>query len=191
MTMDVDRLRRWVRNDLSPTERREVTRWLVRTADPRVHVALASLVEQHADELADVTLAEKGPLWAELVSRRARLLDDGHLVLADGAVALAFAPSGRAEVGLEFEARRVVAWWDLPMAPSVWFTDDSGAAARLAAGGSAVGRVAMPSGGARPMAWWVWGAPAPVTADALADLCEALRAPEASARFGRWDAVDV
>jgi hypothetical protein len=191
MTMDVGRLRRWVRNELTPTERREVTRWLVRTADPRVHVVMTSLVEEHADEVADAKLAAKGPWWAELVTRRARLLDDGHLVLADGAVALAFAPSGRAEVGLEIDARQVVAWWDLPVPPSVWFTDDSGAAARLAASASAVGRVAMPSGGARPVVWWVWGAPAPVTGDALADLCEALREPAASARFGRWDPVDV
>ena len=98
--MDIESLRRWVRRELPPDERREVGRWMLRSTDPDLPGILQGLVREHEDELADAAVALRKPSWAVVLELWRTLQQTGQTIvealrppdLAGGAV---LAPSAQ------------------------------------------------------------------------------------------------
>lgn len=107
--MNVEMLRRWVRNELDRDARREVGRWMLRSTDPQLPSLLQGLIKEHEEEVADAALCSKWPGRAFVIDLWSRLVGEGRATfealrpaeLAGGAV-LGTAASGS---GLAF--RRV------------------------------------------------------------------------------------
>lgn len=78
-------LRRWVRGELPPEERRAVSRWIVLCTDPRLGPLLQGLAIEAAEERADAALAARGGVWARLSEAWRALLDEGLAYLTTGA----------------------------------------------------------------------------------------------------------
>jgi hypothetical protein len=79
--VNIDMLRRWVRNELAPAERREVGRWMLRCPDPALPEVLYGLVREHEEELADLSLRERAPARSFVIDLWRRLLDGGHATI--------------------------------------------------------------------------------------------------------------
>ncbi len=78
-------LRRWVRGELAPGERREVSRWIVRCTDPNLGPLLHGLAIEATEERADAALSARGGPWRRLVASWRALVDAGLAELSTGA----------------------------------------------------------------------------------------------------------
>ena len=58
--MTEETLRRWVRGQLPPAERREVSRWMLRCTDPELPELLQALTREARDEARDADLIAQG-----------------------------------------------------------------------------------------------------------------------------------
>jgi hypothetical protein len=76
--MNLDQLRRWVRDELAPTERREVGRWILRCGDPALPVVLQGLIREHEQEQADAALRARRPDRAFVTDLWRSMLDAGQ-----------------------------------------------------------------------------------------------------------------
>ena len=106
--MNIDLLRRWVRDELDPATRREVGRWMLRSQDPALPGILQGLVREHEADLADAVFAARWPDRGFLVDLWRRMLDAGRAgVEALGSPALAGGAvlgAGANETSLGFRA---------------------------------------------------------------------------------------
>lgn len=73
----------WVRGQLPPGERRQVTEWMIRCQDPALPLLLDGIMQAERDAERDRLLMDLGPVWAQLVSGWQGLLDQGRAVLMD------------------------------------------------------------------------------------------------------------
>lgn len=79
--MELERLRSWVRGELGPRDRRDVTRWILRTTDHRLPGVLTALTREWEEEQADQKLLDRR-------ADRAWLVDAWQWALRQGAAAL-------------------------------------------------------------------------------------------------------
>jgi hypothetical protein len=106
--VNLDLLRRWVRDELDPTTRREVGRWMLRSPDPALPGIVHALTREHEEELADEAFRARLPGRRFVVDLWRRLLDGGRAglealrppALAGGAVL----GSGGSSTSLGFRA---------------------------------------------------------------------------------------
>ncbi|MCK6517371.1 hypothetical protein L6R46_20200 [Myxococcota bacterium] len=101
--MNLELLRRWVRRELEPGERREVGRWMLRSTDPSLPGVLHGLVRELEEERLDAAITARSPTHAFLVGLWHSLINAGRAsiatlqppALAGGAVlGAAAAPTG-------------------------------------------------------------------------------------------------
>lgn len=80
--MEIDRLRAWVRRDLPPKERRQVTRWLLRNADPSIPDLVQGLIREWEEEQADARVVARRPAAAAILDAWRWMLEQGRTALA-------------------------------------------------------------------------------------------------------------
>ena len=74
---DVDTLKRWLKRELTPDRSREVSRWVVRSTDPSVGVALRALSREIEEEERNLRQLRVRPETAPAISLWERLLGLG------------------------------------------------------------------------------------------------------------------
>jgi len=77
MEITEDSLRRYIRGQLSPQERRGVTRWIVGCTDPELPILLQGLIREHDEEQADERLRNLHPSASIWIDTWAKLLERG------------------------------------------------------------------------------------------------------------------
>jgi hypothetical protein len=78
-------LRAWVRKELPPEERREVTRWMIRCTDPALPLILHGMVRELEESPVDAALAAMGRVWSQIVEGWNQLVDLGFASWSDQA----------------------------------------------------------------------------------------------------------
>lgn len=76
--MNIDMLRKWVRDELDPLRRREVGRWMLRCSDPQVPEIMHGLVREYEEEIADIALRTRAPGRSFVADLWHRLLESGR-----------------------------------------------------------------------------------------------------------------
>lgn len=189
-------LRRWANDQLSPSETRDVYRWMVRCTDPQLPVLLSGLMRERREREADQALVARGPGWRELVARWSQLLTDGVAAWAEPGAALQLASTDTQaaplpDVRIEERSGGVVLVVDVDASTdtAVFITDDDGGAVRLApSGGQRPQEWPLPQAGARPTVWVFLGDPLPVAAagSTLDELMALTDAPDVRVVALRW-----
>ena len=155
--MTEDRLRSWVRGELSGEDRREVTRWLVRCTDPRIPALLQGMLREQRDEVADRQLSARGPVWTRLTEAWQRLLEAGEAFAAPPEPTLVLASADTDPLRLEEQdgQLRVVGNTD---GGALFLTDDTGRSELLAGPGPGPLTAPVPANlGPRPTLWLTAG----------------------------------
>lgn len=187
--MNEANLRRWVRGELGPAERREVSRWIVRCTDPNLGPLLHGLAIEAAEARADAALAARGGLWSRLLASWSALLDAGLAELTVGAepsLILAELPAEATEPALRLVERggALVAVLSLPVAiaddPVAFFLSDDVGQVQVLTGtsGERERHAPLPDAlGPRTTIWAVIGT-SNLEGDAATMLATALEQPE-------------
>lgn len=188
--MTEETLRRWVRGQLPPAERREVSRWMLRCTDPELPELLQALTREARDEAQDADLIAAGR--EALVRAWRALLAAGQAGLSVGeAPALVLAGVGPGAppplLSLRVEGDRLRLDLHLPEAAEValWASRDLGPpqallSPRPLASGPHANRVSIDASADRLTLWLLRGAGLPETLE------EALEAPGVEVTALRW-----
>lgn len=196
--MNEDRLRQWVRGQLSPTDRREVTRWVVLCTDPDLGPLLEGLTREFHEEQAQTRLRGFGAQWQALVDCWTALLDAGSAGLLGPGARPALASADRQAPWLTLAGAstgvRVTVGHSVGSFVALVLTDDQPQARLLRAPAPVATdpfTVDAPHPqAARPTLWGLRGAQLPQTADPLQLLLLALDDPHVEAVSIRWDPRD-
>ncbi len=188
--MNEDTLRLWARGALTPAERREVSRWLVRCTDPSLGPLLLGMLQEARDEIADQRLAGLGRTWSALVHAWSVLLEGGRATLVSGlSPPIVLAVDGEpatpplmlVEVAGAARARLTT---PSNQETALYLTSDAGTIERLL-----TPRLHLPadhplpaSPGERATLWAVWGSALPRHPQPLDELLAALADPAVSAQ---------
>lgn len=139
MDLDYDELRRWVRGELAPEDRRRVGAWLIRSRDPRVPDLLHAIAHEWDEERADVRLLAGFPSMSFAVDLWRRLWSGGtatyHPLVPAGAAPLLGARLATDTFRFVDRGRQVVVEVDLAGAwdAVVFATTDAGDEHRVGA----------------------------------------------------------
>ncbi len=155
--MTEDRLRAWVRGELSGEERREVTRWLVRCTDPRLPALLQGMLREQRDEAADAQLAARGPVWSRLTEAWQRLVEAGEAIVVLPEPTLVLASADADPLRLEERDGELVAVGEIDEG-AIFLTDDTGRSELLVGPGRGPLSVPIPAAlGPRATLWLTEG----------------------------------
>ncbi len=152
--MTEDRLRAWVRGELSGEERREVTRWLVRCTDPRLPALLQGMLREQRDEAADAQLAARGPVWSRLTEAWQRLVEAGEAIVVLPEPTLVLASADADPLRLEERDGELVAVGDIDEG-AIFLTDDTGRSELLVGPGPGPLEAAIPAARASRATIWL------------------------------------
>ena len=191
--MTEDLLRRWVRGELQPAERRDVSRWIVRCTAPDLGPLMQAIALEHRDEQRDAALSARGGVWLRLRVRWNALLDAGraHVSLGDDAGLVPASVGAAADVMPltivveDAGARVTFALFPAPAAPieaALYLTDDDGHVSRLIAAAVIAGPLSAhipATAGARATVWAVCASALPRDSDVAIELDRAVDAPGA------------
>lgn len=192
--MTEDLLRRWVRGELQPAERRDVSRWIVRCTAPDLGPLMQAIALEHRDEQRDAALSARGGVWPRLLVRWNALLDAGraYATLGDDAgvvlasVGTAADPRSPLTIVVDGAGARVT--FALSPAPSpaievaLYLTDDDGVVSRLIAPTALTGSLSAPlpaTSGPRATVWAISASAIPRDNDVAIELDRATDAPGA------------
>lgn len=201
MDMSFEEVRKWVRNELDPADRRRVGRWLMRSTDPQLPELLQQLILEHQEELADKGLRTRLPHRAFLVDLWQRLaqLGDAVLVPVAGTGIPVQAHLGTASSGGGLSLRRVgeevlldLSLLDGPLLVSVLATTDQGEEhlllrpTTLEAGRWAGVGAWEPEAHEGRVTFWLCRAPVGADPATLAEMAVASRTANVEIRAVRW-----
>ena len=182
--MTEEKLRQWVAGGLSPAERREVTRWVVRCTDPDLPVLLHGMLRESRETAADQALRGVDALWGRLVDAWTTLVEAGRAEWTVPDAPLVLASVDEPWVRLEDGPRVVVQQADGEVA--LYLMDDRPSVQRLHGPGPApAAALPLPTTGGRTTLWAVRGAVLPRRPDVREELVAALDVGEGVAL--RWD----
>lgn len=182
--MNEDLLRRWVRRELPPNERRAVSRWVVECADPALAPLLSGMLQEQRDAIADRALASRPGVWQAVVDAWRRLLDAGRAELSSGMGPLVLASAGGPavpELVLHEKEGQLEAVFRPALSPTVaamFVTHDDGVVLRLAGPESGAELRAAVAPGQRTTVWGLHGPGLTITVDAAQDLARLLQDPK-------------
>lgn len=182
--MTEEMLRRWASGELDPTERRAVTRWVVRCTDPDLPVVLHGMLRESRESTADAALRQVDALWGRLVDAWGALLDAGQAEWTVPEGGLVLASVGGPWVRIDDGPTVVVEPTDDEVV--LYLTDDRPMVQRLHGPGAApTGQIALPTPDGRTTLWAIRGAGLPRRPDAREELLAALDVGTVVAL--RWD----
>jgi hypothetical protein len=193
-------LRRWMNGELSPSESREVARWIVRCTSPELGPLLRALAREREEAEADRTLLSFAPHWRALVEKWIALLTTGAAGWTSpdaGLVLASLAPetaSSWCRLRESDDGVQVIVDGDPDLEVAIYLTADD-ARARRVVPPTDYADVTWPIlleqvGADRPTLWTVRGRSLPRDPDPLTELLAALDRDDVEVRALRWDEVE-
>jgi len=192
-------LRRWMNGELSPSESREVSRWIVRCTSPELGPLLRALAREKEEAEADRTLLSRAPHWRSLVEKWTALLTAGAASWTSpdaGLVLASLAPeaaSSWCRLRESDDGVQVIVDGDSSLEVAVYLTADDALARRVVAP-TGYADVTWPMlleqvGADRPTLWAVRGRSLPRNPDPVVELLTALDRDDVEVQALRWDDI--